>query len=63
MKWFTKKFALPAAAEIARRELEDAQRELLTAQSGAEYAARMVEYHQARIKRLKAYIAQENAPC
>lgn len=47
---------LPAPVQIAERELADAQRQLLSAQSGAEYARRMVEYHQDRIKRLTAYV-------
>ena len=47
---------LPNPQQIAERELADAQRQLLSAQSGAEYARRMVEYHQDRIKRLTAYV-------
>jgi hypothetical protein len=47
---------MPAPVQIAEKELADAQRQLLSAQSGAEYARRMVEYHQDRIKRLTAYV-------
>jgi len=47
---------LPEPMQLAKRELADAHRQLLSAQSGAEYARRMVEYHQDRIKRLTAYV-------
>jgi hypothetical protein len=50
---------LPAPMQIAERELAEAQRQLLSAQSGAEYARRMVEYHQDRIKRLTAFVRKE----
>ena len=44
---------------IAQGELEEATRQLLLAQSGQEYAARMVQYHQDRIKRLRGYVQAE----
>ena len=44
---------------IAQQELEEATRQLLLAQSGQEYAARMVQYHQDRIKRLRMYVEAE----
>ena len=44
---------------IAEQELEEACRQLLVAQSGQEYASRMVQYHQDRIKRLRAYVEAE----
>ena len=49
-------FALPSAKTLALQELEDAQRRLLQAQSGAEYAKNMVTYHEQRIKRLTVYL-------
>ena len=57
-------FRKPSAAMLARMELEEAQRQLLAAQSAAEYAQRMASYHEARIKRLKAYLrdAHEETP-
>jgi hypothetical protein len=45
-------FRKPSAEVIAQHELEDAHRDLLSAQAGKEYATAMVEYHQARIARL-----------
>lgn len=42
----------PSARELAQRELDEAQRELLAAQSAQEYAAALVRYHQVRIERL-----------
>ncbi len=49
-------FRRPSAETLALRELEDAKRSLLEALSGAEYAKRMAEYHNDRIKRLTAYL-------
>ena len=50
-------FTTPTAPALAQRELEEAQRELLKAQAGAEYASRMVQYHSDRIKRLTGFLA------
>lgn len=46
--------------ELASRELDEAKRELLEAQTGQDYAKRMVEYHSDRVKRLTAYVANES---
>ena len=48
-------------AELMQRELDQAHRSLLEAQSSREYAESMVTYHQARIERLKATLAGEGA--
>ena len=48
-------FRTPSADVLAQRELEEAKRELLRAMSGQDYANRIVQYHQDRIKRLTAY--------
>lgn len=53
-------FQRKSPRDIAQAELEEAVRQLLLAQSGQEYAARMVQYHQDRIKRLKAYVEASN---
>ncbi len=53
-------FRLPSAKELAVKELEMAQRKLLEALSAQEYAKRMAEYHQDRIKRLTAYLKEES---
>ena len=47
-------FRKPSASVIAQRELEDAQRDLLTAQSNREYYAHMENMLGERIKRLQA---------
>lgn len=47
--------------ELAARELDDARRALLEAQSGREYADSMCKYHEARIKRLTAILAQQES--
>lgn len=49
-------FRKPSAAVLAQRELEEAMRQLLAAQSGAEYATRMAHYHSDRIARLKKFL-------
>lgn len=52
IKQFIDPFRKPSAEVMAQRQLEEAKRELLEAQAGQEYAAAMVQYHQARISRL-----------
>lgn len=46
----------PSAETIALRELEAAKRDLLRMQDAQEYAARMVDYHQGKIRRLTTYL-------
>jgi len=52
-------FRKPTPALLARIELEEAQRQLLAAHSAAEYARSVVLYNETKIKRLKAYLAEE----
>ncbi len=57
MKWLADlaRVFRPASADVlAQQELEDANRQLLTAHSGREYAEAMVTYHSARVARLEA---------
>lgn len=51
-------FRTPSALEIAARELAQAERHLLEAESGREYATAMVEYNKERIYRLRKYIKE-----
>ena len=46
----------PSAEVLAMRELEDAKRKLLQAQTAREYADSMCKYREAQIKRLTAYL-------
>lgn len=64
MRWsrFSKLFAQPTALELAHKELSEAERLLLVAQAGQEWAHANVEYNKARIQRLRAYII-ERASC
>lgn len=55
-EWFKSALITPNAEVRAMRELNDAKRSLLEAQSGREYADAMCKYHDARIKRLTAYV-------
>lgn len=49
-------FKTPSPEELAAKELDEAKRELLRALSGQDYANRIVQYHEDRIKRLTEYI-------
>ncbi len=49
-------FQRPSAEAIAKAELEDARRELLAAESSAEYARQIAAYNKARIERLTAFL-------
>jgi hypothetical protein len=53
---FISYFRVPSAEVLALKELEDAKRRLLEAQSAREYSESMCKYHEARIKRLTAYL-------
>jgi hypothetical protein len=48
----------PAALVLAARELEDAKRGLLSAQSSREYADGMCKYYESKIKRLNSYLKE-----
>jgi hypothetical protein len=45
-------------AEVAAKELADAELDLLLARTGEEYAASVVAYNEARIKRQRAFLAK-----
>jgi len=49
-------FDVPTAEMLALKELEEAKRKLLEAQSGKEYAESICKYREAQIKRLTAYL-------
>jgi hypothetical protein len=51
---------VPSPRMLAMRELEEAQRELLKAQSATEYYSRLSAYNTDRISRLTRYIRQCN---
>lgn len=53
---FQSLWQLPSPKELAAKELEEARRRFLEAQSGMEYAKRMSDYHSDRIKRLTNYL-------
>lgn len=58
VKQLIEPFRKPSAELIAQRELEDAKRELLNAQAGQEFATAMVQYHEARITRLRSMLTE-----
>lgn len=51
-------FAPPSPETIALRELEESRRELLAAHTQQEYAAKMVEFHKNKIKRLTLFLKE-----
>jgi hypothetical protein len=51
-----KLWSTPSAEVIALRELEDAKRKLLDAQTSREYAESMCKFRESQIKRLTTYI-------
>ena len=53
---FQSLWQLPSPKEMAAKELEEAKRKLLSAQTGREYADAMCKFHEAQIKRLTAYV-------
>lgn len=63
MNWLRQSLAgmfRPAPPEVlAARELDEARRQLLAAQSAEEYAHSMSVYHQRRISRLERYLRGE----
>jgi hypothetical protein len=53
-----KLLSTPTPLELAVRELVQAQRSKLEAESACEYAANMVDYNDARISRLKRRVIE-----
>ncbi len=54
--WLKSVYSVPSAEIIALRELEEAKRKLLEAQTGREYADSMCKFREAQIKRLTTYL-------
>ena len=54
--WLKSVYSVPSAELIALRELEEAKRKLLEAQTAREYADSMCKFREAQIKRLTAYL-------
>lgn len=54
--WVRNAYTTPTAESLALRELEEAKRRLLEAQTAREYADSMCKYREAQIKRLTAYL-------
>ena len=61
MNWIEKTwnrlFPLPTAAEVALRDLQEAQLQLLAAYKAQEYAKAMIDCHQATVARLSGVVA------
>lgn len=52
-------FKRPSAQVLIIQEIEEAKASLLEAMTGKDYACAMVDYHLARIERLKKMIREE----
>lgn len=57
---FKRVFRKLTPAELAARELADAELSRLESQTGQEYAAAMCDYHAKRITRLRTFLRQAN---
>lgn len=51
-------FRTPSPMELAVKELEEAERQLLVSQTSKDYAIAMVSYHEERIHRLRNYLKE-----
>lgn len=51
-------YAPPSPETLALREMEESRRELLSAHTQQEYAAKMVEFHKNKIKRLTLFLKE-----
>jgi hypothetical protein len=56
VNWVKNAYTTPTAESLALRELEEAKRRLLEAQTAREYAESMCKYREAQIERLTAYL-------
>lgn len=54
--WLKNTCAAPSAEALALKELEESKRSILEAQTSLEYADSMCKFHEAKIKRLTAYL-------
>lgn len=51
-------FRKPSAEQLAQRELEEAKRELLKAQTHQEFYKRVADYNEDRVRRLSNYLGR-----
>ena len=58
MNWLKRLFRQPSVKELAATELAEAERHLLIAQAGHEWAKANIDYNQARCDRLRAYLTE-----
>lgn len=56
MNWLKKLSSRITPQELAQDELKEAERALLGALTGREYADSLVTYNEARVRRLKAFL-------
>ncbi len=53
-------FRMPTPLQVAARELAQAEHELLKAETGVEFASSLVTFNKQRVKRLKAFMVEQN---
>jgi hypothetical protein len=56
--WMKRLYALPPVEEMMKSELEEARRDLLIAETAADYAESAVIYNRQRIERLTASLKE-----
>lgn len=59
IKLISNLFRKPSASSIARRDLEEAQRQGLAHRAAAEYHQSQSDYHDNLVKRLRLYLKEE----
>jgi len=57
---FKQFFQMPTPLQMAARELAQAEHELLKAETGVEFASSLVTFNKQRVKRLKAFMVEQN---
>lgn len=60
-KALKKLWAMPEAIDLAKLELEQAERECLKAQASSEFHASLVTFNKTRIARLKLYLRDNSS--
>lgn len=61
MKLLSDIFRKPTPLELAKAELEEAQRKYLDAQTALDYANAMLHYEGDRVRRLEAFVSKQES--
>ena len=61
MKLLSDIFRKPSPLQLAKAELEEAQRKYLDAQTALDYANAMLRYESDRVRRLEAFVSKQES--